>query len=183
MNDSWLDQLSPEHAPPAPGWWPPAPGWWLLAFLSLALAITAFMVWRHPRRRLRRATLRELNRIRTRSDADVTAAAQAIQNLLRRYALALFGAECVARLQGTAWLQFLDEHSGGAFAGDRGESLLSSSYGAAARGAAADPAAWFAAAEQFVRRAARKPRRAPRSKRAVRAADPAADAAAPGGSS
>jgi hypothetical protein len=183
MNDSWLDQLSPEHAPPAPGWWPPAPGWWLLAFLGLALVLTAFFVWRQPRRRLRRATLSELNRIRARSDADVTAAAQAIQNLLRRYALALFGAERVARLQGAAWLRFLDEHSGGAFAGARGESLLESSYGAAAQGAAADPAAWFAAAEQFVRRAARKPRRAARRKRAANAADAGVDAAAPGGSS
>jgi hypothetical protein len=175
MNDSWLDQLAPEHAPPPPGWWPPAPGWWLLALLSLAFAVAAFLLWRNPRRRLRRATLSELNRIRARSDADVTAVAQAIQNLLRRYALAAFGAERVARLQGRKWLQFLDEHSDGAFA-DGGESLLTSSYGAAARGVTAvDPAAWFAAAERFVRQASRKPPPASRRKRAASAADAATE--------
>jgi hypothetical protein len=174
MNDTWLDQLAPEHAPPPPGWWPPAPGWWLLALLIVALIVVAVVMWRNPRRRLRRATLRELGRIRARRDADVTVVAQAVQNLLRRYALAAFGAERVARLNGTAWLQFLDEHSGAAFAGGRGESLLSSSYGAASPDdTAADRAAWFAAAEQFVRRAARKPPRASRRARTPRATDPA----------
>lgn len=180
MSDTWLDQLAPEHAPPPPGWWPPAPGWWLLAFLAAALALAAFFLWRNPRRRLRRATLRELDRIRARSDADATAVAQAIQNLLRRYALAAFGAERVARLQGKKWLQFLDEHSGAAFAGGGGESLLDASYGAAARGGTAvDPTAWFAAAEQFVRQAARKPPRTARRKRAARAADAPAPGRSP----
>lgn len=180
MNDNWLDQLAPEHAPPPPGWWPPAPGWWLLAFLGLGLAVAAFLRWRNPRRRLRRATLRELERIRARSDADVTAVAQAVQNLLRRYALAAFGAERVARLQGTKWLQFLDEHSGAAFAGGAGKSLLDASYGAAAGGGTdVDPTAWFVAAERFVRFAARKPPGAARRTRAARAADAAAPGRSP----
>jgi hypothetical protein len=179
MNDSWLDQLAPEHAPPPPGWWPPAPGWWVLAALLVGLVIAAVLVWRHPRRRLRRATLRELQRIRARDDDDVTATAQAIQNLLRRYALALFGAERVARLQGAAWLKFLDAHSAAAFSGTRGESLLSSSYGApSAAEAASNRDAWFDAAGQFVRQAGRKPPRAAR-----RASRAAADAPAPGGRS
>jgi hypothetical protein len=171
VNDAWLDQLAPEHAPPPPGWWPPAPGWWLLAVVTVALLVAAVVFWRQPRRRLRRATLHELERIRARSDADVTAVAQAIQNLLRRYALAVFGAERVARLQGKAWLQFLDEYSGGAFAGGRGETLLASSYGAAARGdAAGEREAWFTAARQFVTTAARKPPRSARRPRATPAA-------------
>jgi hypothetical protein len=171
MNDRWLDQLAPEHAPPPPGWWPPAPGWWLLAFLALALIVAAILFWRQPRRRLRRATLRELNRIRARPEEESAAVAPAIQNLLRRYALAAFGPERVARLQGAAWLTFLNEHSEDAFAGPRGEALLAASYGAAPRGdAAANRAAWLAAAEQFVRRAERPPPRKVRVRHARGAA-------------
>jgi hypothetical protein len=150
MNSNWLDQLAPEHAPPPPGWWPPAPGWWVLAALVLGAVIFAALWWRDPRGRLRRATLRELRRTRA-ADLTIGESAQAIQNLLRRYALAVFGAETVARLNGAPWLAFLAEHGAPAFAGPMGRSLLAVSYGGEADGA--DREAWFTAAERFVRRA------------------------------
>jgi len=150
MNANWLDQLAPEHAPAPPGWWPPAPGWWVLAALLLGIAIGAWAWWRSPRRRLRQATLRELRKLRA-ADTTIGESAQAVQNLLRRYALALFGQETVARLNGAAWLEFLAQHGAPTLGGDLGRSLLAASYGGDA--ADADRAGWFTAGEAFVRRA------------------------------
>jgi hypothetical protein len=125
--------------------------------LSTAVVVVALLWWRNPRRRLQRATLRELAQIRAHG-RGAGETAQAIQNLLRRYALACFGAEPVARLSGAAWLGFLAERGGDAFTGAVGQSLLAASYGAAS-GLGRDADAWFAAAEKFIRRAARRPHR------------------------
>jgi hypothetical protein len=158
MNANWLDQLAPEHAPAPPGWWPPAPGWWVLATVLLGVAIGAWVWWRSPRRRLRAATLRELRKLCA-ADLTIGESAQAVQNLLRRYALAVFGQETVARLNGAAWLEFLALHGAPPFGGDLGRSLLAASYGGDAAGT--DRAGWFAAAEAFVRRAVAPSRRSP----------------------
>ncbi|MGA2780197.1 MAG: DUF4381 domain-containing protein [Steroidobacteraceae bacterium] len=153
MNTDWLADLAPEHAPAAPGWWPPAPGWWGLALILLALTAVAMLWWRSPRRRLRRASLRELQLVRA-QEADAAHTAQAIQSLLRRYALARFGRDSVARLSGARWLAFLAERGGEALGGSVGESLLSAAYGGpAAEGLGADRDRWIDAAERFVRRA------------------------------
>ena len=170
MNANWLADLAPEHAPAAPGWWPPAPGWWGLALLATAVVAGLVLWWRSPRRRLRSATLRELRRLRAAADAreaggeaspdEGAATAQALQNLLRRYALARYGRESVARLSGAAWLNFLTEISGDAFGGNVGESLLAAAYGGPA--GTLPPGqrdGWFKAAEKFVRAAARRRRR------------------------
>jgi hypothetical protein len=158
MNANWLDQLAPEHAPAPPGWWPPAPGWWGLAVLLLIVAIGAWVWWRSPRRRLRQATLRELRKIRA-ADLRPNETAQAIQNLLRRYALVLFGPERVARLNGSAWLEFLAAHGAPMLGGGVGRSLLAASYGGDTAGA--DPADWLRAAETFLRRAVVRSRSRP----------------------
>jgi len=172
MNPSWLSQLAPEHAPPPPGWWPPAPGWWVLASLCLMLVVIAFVWWRNPRRRLQRAALRELARIRATAQGPAVTA-QAIQNLLRRYALVCFGAERVARLNGAAWLGFLAERGGPVFTGPVGQSLLAASYGAvSAPGSSSDATGWFAAAETFIRRATRGRRRGHASSNRGAAASP-----------
>lgn len=157
MNTDWIADLAPEHAPAAPGWWPPAPGWWLLSLVLIAVAAGAIAWWRNPRRRLRRATLRELRQIRA-AEADPTRTAQAIQNLLRRYALARFGREGVAPLSGARWLGFLGEHGAEGLSGPAGESLLAAAYGGLAI-EGFDRDRWLLAAERFVRRSAA--RRAP----------------------
>jgi hypothetical protein len=153
MNGDWLADLAPEYAPAAAGWWPPAPGWWALAVLALAGAGGLVYWLRRPRRRLRRAALAELRRTRA-AGGDVVQSARDVQNLLRRYALAVFGAESVARLSGDDWLAFLAAQGATAFAGPAGRSLLAASYrGRLGEEELAHRDQWFDAAERFFKRA------------------------------
>ena len=152
MTGGWLNQLAPPHAPPAPGWWPPAPGWWGLALLAL-VASAALISWlRSPRRLLRRAALRQLRRIRA-SDADGAAVARAVQNLLRRYALHVYGYEATASLTGEAWLEFVVSQGGTRLAGGPGRSLLAAAYG---NYEGDERREWLQAAEGFIKGAGRK---------------------------
>ena len=103
MNPTGL-LLRDVHPGVAPSWWPPAPGWWLLA---AAVLLAGFAVWWWlRRRRARRATILRLF-------DDAVAAADtpaqqvaAISELLRRAARRKDPA--ADRLQGDAWLQWLD---------------------------------------------------------------------------
>lgn len=154
MTPDWLSQLAPEHAPPPPGWWPPAPGWWAVALLVL-IALAGVAWWlRDPHRRQRRAALREIRHIKT-TTTDDALAAHAIENLIRRFAVAVFGLERVAKLTGEAWLSFLVDHGGDAFVGHTGRSLLAGAFGAHAESRRDE---WLSAAEMFIRRAARSRR-------------------------
>jgi hypothetical protein len=173
MNQNWLSELAPAHAPPPPGWWPPAPGWWVLAALALALAGGALWRWHTPRHRLRRAALRELRRIGS-DDADLRHSAGAIENLLRRYAMAVFGRERVARLTGEAWLTFLGTEGGAPLAGESGRHLLSTAFGGEAYD---ERPSWLAGADAFVRRAGRDAR----ARRKERRSDASAAKSAPQG--
>jgi len=154
MTASWLNQLAPEHAPAPPSWWPPAPGWWCVAGLCL-LAVLVLVGYRRFKRgscpRARRAALAQLDRIRMQHEPDVGAE---IQRLLRRYALAVFGADRVGRLTGKAWLDFLAQHGGEPLGGDRGRALLEAAYGN--RRSPAEREAWLRAAAHFIRRAPRR---------------------------
>ena len=154
MNPDWLSQLAPAHAPAAPGWWPPAPGWWAAALLLVLLV--ALLVWtlRDPRRALRQAALRQLRLIRA-SDADGAAVARATQNLMRRYALTVFGHNRVAKLTGEAWLTFVADAGGDALAGAPGHSMLTAAFG---NHTADDRQQWLAGAEGFIKRAQKKAR-------------------------
>jgi hypothetical protein len=154
MNSDWPKALAPEHAPPPPSWWPPAPGWWLLGVgVLLLLGVLAWFWRRHRRLAPRRAALAELARIRA-TQTDAVATASAVQSLLRRYALAIFGAEAVARSSGTAWIEWLVRHGGAGFAGTSGQAFLAAVYGERSA-ATAMREAWLAAADGFVRKAHR----------------------------
>jgi hypothetical protein len=152
MNENWLTQLAPAHAPAAVGWWPPAPGWWVVAALCVLATVVVVLKLRDPGRALRRAALRQLKIIRA-SDADGAAVARATQNLLRRYALEAFGHSQVSRLTGEAWLQFVMERGGDALAGAPGRSMLAAAFG---NTSADDRDRWFAAAEGFIKRAGKR---------------------------
>lgn len=160
MNNDWLAKLAPEHAPAVPGWWL-APGWWMLAILILVAAGLAVYRWRRPLFRRRRFARRELRRLRERALTPAEAA-RAIQSLLRRYAVAVFGRDATARLSGDAWLEFVVDSGGEAFVGNSGRALLAAALGdVAIEVSESDREGWFDAADQFLRRA-RPMRRASR---------------------
>jgi Domain of unknown function (DUF4381) len=147
MSTGWLAQLSAAHAPPPPGWWPVAPGWWVLVG-SLVLLVSASTIWwLSPRYRLLRGALRELDSI-VANDADAVRTSRAIQNLLRRYAVAAFGKRTVGRLSGDAWIGFLNSHNGGRFDPATAGSLLSAAFGNPQGDNRED---WVAGAEAFLR--------------------------------
>lgn len=157
MND-WLTQLAPEHAPAAAGWWPLAPGWWALGILTIVLLGVSLHGWRHPAARRRRFARSELQRLRERSLEPIEAA-RAIQSLLRRYALAVFGRDATARLSGAAWLDFIVAAGGTAFAGRCGHVLLAAAFGDAKTSVdETDREGWFDAADQFLRTARQRTR-------------------------
>lgn len=149
MNDDLLSQLAPPHAPPPVGWWPLAPGWWIVTTLLLLCTTGLVFWWRQNSFRLRRTALRELALLETRSDDDI-ALARGIEHLLRRYAVARFGREAVARLSGEAWIDFIAHHGGESYKGEVGRSLLSIAYGAKAH---ADRKSWLSGARRFLQRA------------------------------
>jgi hypothetical protein len=122
-----------------------------LVVLLLAAVAAIVWWWRDPYRRSRRAALRELRAIRA-DDSDVVANARAIESLLRRFAIAVFGTSRVARLTGDAWLAFVAAQGGTPLAGEAGRSLLSTAFGG---GASADRESWLAGADAFVRQARR----------------------------
>jgi hypothetical protein len=159
MNADWLTQLAPEHAPPPPGWWPLAPGWWAVGTIGVLLIAGAIWWWRNPRLTRQRKALHELQRIRDQlnDQQDIAITARAIQNLLRRYAIAVFGRDRVAQLTGNAWLTFLNDH-GGAPSADAGQSLLAIAFGGPPTEQEIEChrnrcEQWFAGADAFLRRA------------------------------
>lgn len=143
----WLSQLAPPHAPPLVGWWPLAPGWWgLLVLLVIVIAALVYW-WRRPDFRLRRTALRELKKLQ-RIHQDDAQLAQGLEDLMRRYAVARFGSDKVARLSGKRWIDFVVEHGGVSLSGERGANLLRMAYGS---DAPADRTAWLAGAQAFIK--------------------------------
>jgi hypothetical protein len=96
------------HQPPAPPWWPPAPGWWLLAALLLLVVVVA--LWWLRRRRRRRELIVKMFDDALAAAATPAAEVAAMSELLRRAARRVDPA--ADRLQGEAWLAFLDRESG-----------------------------------------------------------------------
>jgi len=112
------------HVPPAPGWWPPAPGWWLVLLLVLiVVAVPLVLIGIKRARRRRWAEL---------FDRDCSAAAEppaqvaAASELLRRAARKVDPK--ADRLQGQAWLQFLDGRQGHEFSEGAGRLLQDGGY-------------------------------------------------------
>jgi len=147
VGKSLISQLAPAHAPAAPGLWPPAPGWWGLAVLLLVM-LGLWVAWlRRPVRRLRRAALRELRQLEAGATND-TRLAQGLELLLRRYAMARFGAATVGRLSGDSWIEFVAGHGGKDLSGTAGRELLRAAYGG---GGSGGRERWLRGARGFLR--------------------------------
>ena len=103
MQDPLL-KLRDIHQPPAPSWWPPAPGWWVVAaVLLLAIAVATWFAWR--RRQRRRAIVQLFDQTIERADTPAAKIA-AMSELLRRASRRID--PDADKLQGEAWLRFLD---------------------------------------------------------------------------
>lgn len=147
MNTDWLQQLAPAHAPAPLGWWPLAPGWWAIIVMLLILgAGFAYWYWR-PVMRLRRIALRELKNLAHHTHDDMQLAAS-LQDLMRRYAIAVYGREKVAGLSGDNWLVFIVAHGGVELAGEAGQSLLRAAYGSRMLN---DRTLWLRGTKEFLR--------------------------------
>lgn len=104
MSDPTL-HLRDIHQPAAPSWWPPAPGWWML-FAALAIAFAAWMWWRHRRQRRRIAIARlfdEAVSAATTPSEKIAAMSEQLRRASRRID------PQADRLEGEAWLRFLDQ--------------------------------------------------------------------------
>ena len=107
-----LAYLHDIHLPPEIGLWPPAWGWWALTLIICAsIALAVFLFRRHQKRHGYRArALRELQQINAQYSSDKQADyLQAVAILLRRTAVSGFGSHFSVNLNGTAWLQWLDD--------------------------------------------------------------------------
>ena len=110
------------HVPAAPSWWPPAPGWWLVfALVALALAIGLAFAWR--RRHRRRSWELLFDAAANLSPGERVAA---ISGLLRRAARQRDPA--ADKLEGEAWLRFLDGGKRRDFSVGPGRLLLDGVY-------------------------------------------------------
>ena len=96
--------LSDIHQPDAPGWWPPAPGWWMLAG-ALVLLTLAVLWWRRRQRRRQQVICALFDDAVAATDSSPARVA-AMSELLRRASRRRDAA--ADRLQGDAWLAFLD---------------------------------------------------------------------------
>ena len=92
------------HAGIAPSWWPPAPGWWVLA--TVVLICGGLVAWWLRRRRRQFALLKLFDEAIDRAGNPAEQVA-AMSELLRRAARRRNPA--ADKLEGVAWLHFLDD--------------------------------------------------------------------------
>src|SRR5262245_32159818 len=138
MQSDLLQQLKDLHLPIPPGWWPPAPGWWLLLLIAVATLVLGVLALlrRRARQRPYRVARAELERIGVGFDAgrlNTHDLAHALSGLLKRASIAREGRTRIARLEGDAWLEYLD--------GVAGEAAFTTGAGALLGARRFDPAA------------------------------------------
>lgn len=111
-----LAELHDYHLPPPVTWWPPAYGWWLLLILILGLIGITIGIWWYRRKKF--ATVRYLQaeltnlKINLDKNGNLIPFIRGVSKLLRRFALIRFPRHQVAKLTGSEWLKFLDNHGG-----------------------------------------------------------------------
>jgi hypothetical protein len=151
-----LAELRDIHLPEVVSGWPPAIGWWILAGLGLiAIGFLSFLlIQRFQRSAYRRRAQRELSAIEEqfKRSENSKAALAALQQVLKRTALAAYSREQVAGLTGYEWTAFLDQSgSTTQFSLGIGEQLIDAPYKSAPELSADDMMALFALCQQWVR--------------------------------
>lgn len=111
------------HVPDAPALWPPAPGWWIVGACILLLCIAIGAWGWHRRQRLRRWQRWFDEAVPGRDAAPQVAA---MSELLKRASRRV--QPNAERLEGDAWLRFLDGARGHAFSQGPGRLLLEGGY-------------------------------------------------------
>ena len=108
-NSSELDKLRDVHLPLPLDWWTMAPGWYVLGFmiliglLSLSYLVRLYLIQSRPKRH----ALQLLAKYQ-KENANSQISCALISELLKRVALAYYPRSQVAKLQGQAWLDFLN---------------------------------------------------------------------------
>lgn len=108
-----LDNLHDIVVPLPEPWWPPAPGWYVLG--ALLILVAAWLLIDRIRHwwtnRYRGTAMQELHRLQTSSiqDGDRAGTMIALDQLLKRVALAAWPRRDVAGLSGEPWIRFLSQ--------------------------------------------------------------------------
>jgi hypothetical protein len=124
MQDATL-VLRDIHQPTAPAWWPPAPGWWFVAAIML-IAGLGFALWRR-RRHQRLCRIAKIFDTAIESADSAPAQVAAMSELLRRAARRRNPS--ADKLQGSAWLEYLDaDDKRHPFTGGAGKLLLEGGF-------------------------------------------------------
>jgi len=163
MMQPGLDQLRDIRGIEGVPWWPLAPGWWMLIAAVAALAFAAYH-WRTILR-LRvpipgitlgtwrwdaAAQLRALRR-RAREGQEAKTTVGELSELLRRIAMARWGRDACAGLNGEEWLSWLAAKDPAGFPWEvRGQILLTAPYSPPGARAEADLLALIDAAYAWV---------------------------------
>lgn len=121
------------HLPEAVSAWPPAIGWWLLPILLLAIAFSAYQLYKYKinykaKPAYKKIALSELKTIQI-DYADKNQSIEqlrAISTLLRRIALSYLPRESVASLTGDLWIEQLNKLSQDTFFSNDLATLLAS---------------------------------------------------------
>lgn len=100
-----LDNLKDIQQPAEIGLWPPAYGWWMLAILVLIAIVLSvkFILSYAQKRKAQKQALVALDQI----NVQDTMAANQINQLLKRVAIAYFPSINVQQLHGQHWVDFL----------------------------------------------------------------------------
>lgn len=104
-----LANLRDIHLPDAIGLWPLAPGWWFVIIIASLLFIILFYAVRRYRQTtaFKRTASQQLDRLNNQCLEDNLYLKQ-LNQLLKQTALAVNPREDISRLNGKAWLNFLD---------------------------------------------------------------------------
>lgn len=111
------------HLPEAPSLWPPAPGWWWLAATLAVVALAATLLQRHrlQRRRAINALFDDALAATHTPAERIGACSELLRRAARRRRID------ADRLEGDAWLQFLDSR-GARFSDGDGRLLADGAY-------------------------------------------------------